>query len=436
MAKKTVTNQTIAGISNADFWNLARAKDPKFAAHTAKVTADYFNEKGFEALALNDIDVLNDFFTLSMRIAFQKVDVSDARNPLAESGLVEIYSTPNGGITQRIAVNSLASISPGYKGLKDGDSPDQFVVRKPQTSERFFEQNANYANLVTISDFEARTMFINEYGVGEYIAGIMSGLDAGYTLFQYLNTKECINTALNTTKTPLQDTQKLAVGSWGSGTGGAVTSDDLKSFLLTVKDLKTAMSVSAQTGAYNANGFKTVVSNKDYVVLMRAGIKNRIDLDVALGAYNPDRLSLEPFEVMEIDDFGGMIPMNSDGTVTLQPVYNTLGEVVGYIDSSVTVNGPATKRSDGVWIVNVTSGSTTADTTLYDGTVTWSDPNSEILAVVAQKGAIFENRQNPYTVRPVRNERGLYTNFWCASPNNTICYDANYNFVAITKPAS
>ena len=170
MAKKTVTNQTIAGISNADFWNLARAKDPKFAAHTAKVTADYFNEKGFEALALNDIDVLNDFFTLSMRIAFQKVDVSDARNPLAESGLVEIYSTPNGGITQRIAVNSLASISPGYKGLKDGDSPDQFVVRKPQTSERFFEQNANYANLVTISDFEARTMFINEYGVGEYIA--------------------------------------------------------------------------------------------------------------------------------------------------------------------------------------------------------------------------------------------------------------------------
>lgn len=432
MAKKTVTNQTITGISNADFWNLARAKDPKFRESTSKVTSDFFTEKGFEALALNSLDILNDFYTLSMRIAFQKVDVSGAKNPLADSGLVEIYSTPNGGMTQRIAIDSLAPISPAYKGLKNGDSPDPFIVRKANTKERFFQQNAQYANLVTISDFEARTMFINEYGVGEYISGIMRGLDAGYTLFEYLNTKECINTAINTTVTPLQNTQKLAVPSW---TAAGATASDLKGLLLTIKDLKTAMSVSAQTGAYNANGFKTVVSDEDYVVLMRAGIKNRIDLEVALGSYNPDRLSLEPFSVVEVDDFGGLEPKDSNEGA-LQPVYEQLGTVVGYIDASVTVNGYATQRaSDGEWIVSVTSGSTTADTTIvHPEDVTWSDPNAEILAVVAQKGVVFENRQNPYNVRPVRNERGLYTNYWCSSPNNSICYDANYNFVVITKP--
>lgn len=405
-----ISYKEIEGIPNAEFWNLARKADPNFASQTAEVTADFFNEKGFESLKYNEIAVLNDFFSISIRTTFQKIDVSDARNPLADAGLVEVYNTPNGGFVQRIAIDSMKAISPAYKNLQDGPGPDPFVIRKPKAKERFFAQNNNYASLLTISDFEAKTMFVNDNGVGEFIAGCMRALDAGYTLQEYVNTKECLNAAINSTATPLRDTQKLAVDSWTSDTAPA--NEDLESLILTIKDLATAMNVSAQTGAYNANGFKTVVKDDDYVVLMRAGIKNRIQMQLEVGAFNPDRLTI-PFKVKEIDDFGGLVPYaDSTFETPLYPVYSSLGEQIGWAETEDAEEATAT-----------------------DADVYWKDENSEILAVIAQRGVIFENRQNPYVIEPIRNPRGRYTNYWASSPNNSINYDANYNLIVITKPA-
>ena len=155
-----------------------------------------------------------------------------------------------------------------------------------------------------------------------------------------------------------------------------------------------------------------------------------------LGAFNPDTLTI-PFDVAEISDFGGLVPYDSNST-KLQPVYDQLGVVVGYIDALATINGYATKRaSDGEWIVNITIGGSTADTTIvHPENVTWVDENAEVLCVVAQKGLIFENKQNPYTVTPIYNPRGMYTNYWANSPNNGINVDPNYNMIAILKPSN
>lgn len=436
MAKKTVTAKDISGISNMQFWNMARAKNPNFANHTAKGTADLFNEKGFEALKRNDVVALNEFFELSIRIAFQKVDVSRAKNPLAELGLVEIYDTPNGGFVQRIAINSIKPVTPAFKGLEDGDSVDPFIVRKPTQQERFFGQNFDYQSFITIQDFQVKQIFLSEYGMGEFIAGILQGLANGYILQEYVNTKEAINSALNSTDYALKDTQKLEVASW---TDASPTDSDLKSLILTIKDLATAMKTQAQTGMYNALGFETYVDSDEYVVLMRAGIKNRIQLQLELGAFNPETLTI-PFATQEVSDFGGLVPYGEEALTTkLQPVYDRFGTVVGYIDASATINGYATKRkSDGRWIVNITIGGSTADTTIAEedrGEVYWKDENEEVLAIVCQKGLIFENRQNPYTVSPIYNPRGMYNNYWANSANNSINVDPNYNMIAIIKPA-
>lgn len=430
---------SITGVSNVTLWNLARKVSPTFKSHTAEGTADLFTEKGFEALKLSDVGAINEFFEISLRVAFQMCNVSRAKNPLEGSGLLQVYDTPNGGYVQRIAVDSIKPTSPRYKGLTNGASVDPFSVRKPKTHERFFAQNFDYQSFITLQDFQVKQIFISEYGMGEYIAGIMQGLKNGYTVQEYENAKTAIDKAINSTEYPLQDTQVIRMSTWQD----APTDAQLKEFILSVKDLVTAMTVNSQTSAYNAAKFSTAVDTSDLVLVLRAGIKNRINVNLEVGAFNPDKLAL-PIEIVEVDDFGGLEPysINADtglADTLLQPIYDANGERVAYVDGSVTVNGPAHfDVASQKWIVNVTSGSTTADTnqTLVDSQIMWVDTNASVLGVVARKGAIFENRQNPYQVSPIYNPAGLYTNYWASSPNNAIVYDPLYEFVVLAKPLS
>lgn len=431
---------SITGVSNITLWNLARKVSPTFKSHTSEGTAELFTEKGFEALKLSDVGAINEFFEISLRVGFQMCNVSKAKNPLEGKGLLQVYDTPNGGYVQRIAVDSIKPTSPRYKGLVNGASVDPFSVRKPKSNERFFAQNFDYQSFITLQDFQVKQIFVSEYGMGEYIAGIMTGLRNGYVVQEYENAKTAIDKAINSTAYPLQDTQVIRMSSW---TDAGVTNAELTELILSVKDLVTAMTVNSQTSAYNAAKFTTAVDTDDLVLLLRAGIKNRINVNLEVGAFNPDKLSL-PIEIVEVDDFGGLEPYSinastGEAETLLQPIYDANGERVAYVDGSVTVNGPAHfDVSSQKWIVNVTSGGTTADTnqTLVDSQITWVDTNASVLGVVARKGVIFENRQNPYQVSPIYNPAGLYTNYWASSPNNAIVYDPLYEFVVLAKPTT
>ena len=421
---------TLTGMTNAQLWDLARKASPNFASHTAKATKEMFTEKGWEALTRNGLNVINEFFELSLRVGFQRLTQSRAKNPLEATGLVQVYDTPNGGFVQRIAIDSIKPVSPAFRNLQNGQSVDPFVVRKPTSSERFFGMNFDYQSWITIQDFQVKEIFINQNGMGAYVAGIMEGLRNGYTIQEYENTLECLHKALNSTQYPLKDSQKLTLASW---TDAAPTSAELISFVKAVKDVETSMRVVPQTDMYNAAGFKSLIDTEDLVLLVRAGIKTEIELGVELGAFNPDRLNL-PFEMHEVEHFGGLQPYGVNNEL-LQEVYDANGTVVGYIDAAATINGPA-RIVNGQWIVNITSGGATADTTFPAEPDHWVDPNANVLAVLIQKGAIFENSQNPYVINPIPNPRGLYTNYWASRPNNGINFDYYYNLVVITKPNS
>lgn len=393
----------VAKTSNAQFWDLARRFSPDFKSHTAKKTAADFNEKGFEEIQISGTQILNEFFEISMRVAFQLLNVARAKNPLVDKGLVYVYDTPNGGYVQRMSVNSIKPVSPAYLDIKDGQSIDPFVVRKPQIDERFFQMNFNYQSLITVQEYQLKTMFINEYGMGELLSGILAGLANGYTIQEYVNTKECMNAALNSTKFPLKDTQVVTLTNW---TEHNPTEAQLKELILSIKDTATRMQTVSATGMYNAKGFESIVDADDMVLILRAGIRNQMDVGLMVGAYNPDRLSL-PFEVIEIDDFGGIEHYSDAGyTTKVYPVYDSLGAQIGW---------------------NTTEDATEA--TLTDDQVYKKDPNSSVLGMLVQRGAFFENAQNPYTVTPIYNPRGLYTNYIANRPNNGINWDALYNLV-------
>lgn len=441
---KTVNVQALTGISNVEFWNEARKNSPKFASYTSEGTKETFTEKGFEALKSSDINVLNQFFELSLRVAFQKLDIARARNGFENSGLMEVYNTPNGGFVQRIAVQSIKPISPKYNGLTEGASVDPFTVRKPKSSQRFFTQNYNYQNLISIQDFQVKQIFLDEYGMGQYIAGVLAGLDSGRIGQEVVNVKEVINAGINSTVYPLKDTQKITTTI--PADISTVTDAQLLSFIQSVMDLFTAMDAADVpfTGMYNAAGFETHVDRDQYVMLMRSGIKNRIKTMLAVGAYNPEDLALPVDNVIEVNDFGGLYPYTDDTYATrLYPIANPMGDQSGYYITSenaasvaqLTANEDSDSNILGYTINTTGVQASSLANVVAESDVVWKDENSEVVAMVAQRGLLFENRQNPYTVQPIYNPAGMYTNYWANSPNNGINYDFYYNVVLFVREA-
>lgn len=401
--------------SNAAMWNALREKFPSFKSMTAKATADFFTERGWGELSRNNLPALNSFYELSMRVAFQKIDIAKVKTRLKEVGLVETYGEENGNYLQRISMEVIKPLSPAYRNLQNGSSVDPFVVRKPEAKERFFQRNSDYASGITIQDFQLKNIFLNEYGMSSFIGGIMAGLENGYKEQMELNVYQCLHEAINSLAKPLQDTQKLTLTSW---TDGAVTEAELLDFITQLQDLATAMDTSITQKGFNANAFETAVDKEDHVVLVRAGIMNAIKRMKALNVHygeGADMLEI-PFKVVEVQDFGGLEYYfgDPDSGYKLYPHYDTLGAVDGW---ALSAGGDKEKELD-------------------DPSITIVDTDADILAVVAQKGVIFENIANPYSVEPIRNPRGLYNNYWASAPDNTIAYDANYDLITISKPSA
>ena len=395
--------------TNVQLWNALRAKYKSFASLTADATADLFTEKGWGDISRDNIPALNQFFELSMRVAFQKMDIAKVNTRLVESGLVEVFGTENGGYLQRISMETITPVSPAFINLQNGDSPDPFVVRKPEAKERFFTMNFGFQSLVTIQEYQVKTVFLDEYGMSAFLGGIMAALENGYKYQLELNVFKCIHECINSATHPLQDTQVLEMSSW---TDAGVTDAELLEFIAQLQDLATAMETSITQKGFNANKFDTAVSPEDHVVLIRAGIANKIKRQLMVGAYNPDNLTI-PFKILEVQDFGGISHMYGENAI--YPHYDNLGAVDGWAWTP-----------DGEKVLDLDA----------DG-ITTVDADADVLAVVAQKGLVFENIKDPYQVIPIFNPRGLYNNYWASAPDtNTVAYDANYDCITIVKPQS
>ena len=399
----SAVTQAISKLTNIELWNAVRKYSPSFASHTAKATKDLFTEAGFAELTRVDNTILNDFLRLSVRVALQQVNISQARDPLADSGFGESYDNPWGAINQRIAVDSIKPVNPAYKNLQDGQSIDPFVVRKPKTSERFYQQNFDYQSFITMQDFNIKQVFISEYGVSELVAGIMQGLENGWIIQKYTNKLEVLNAALNDNQ--IKETQVVGVdysGTW--------TDAELKAFIQTVMDTVSMMTISAQTSAFNMAGFASVQDKSRLKLLIRAGYTNALRVQTLAGTFNPDQLNTG-VDIIEVENFGG-IKYQLKGGAALYPAYNQFGEEIGLNEQENQLEATHQKT---------------------DADVVAVDPNADIVAILADKGFMFETYQNEYSVETIRNPRGKYDNYFASAPNNGIHYDRNYNFVVFKK---
>lgn len=401
----------MAHLSNETIWNSLRDIFPTFASHTAKGTKDLFKSEGFEALKTTDPQAINDFFSLSLRVYLQTVNISHAKDGFESADFGESYNQPFGAIIQRMSVNSVKPVTPAYKNLTNLDgTPDPFVKRKPTVSERFFKQNFDYQSVITIpDDFQMKQIFISEFGMSEFMAGIMTGLQNGYTTQKFENKLEALNTAINSTKFPLKDSQKMQVS---FADPKNPTNAEILGFILAILNVAEAMELPPQTNAFNAYGFDSTQDVTRLRLLVRPGWKNRIMLALPQ-VFHYQESPLNQIKIIETPNFGGIEHYSDDKLTTrVYPEYNVLGEQIGWS----TTEG------------KVVSGSNPVPD-IEENAVFTKDPNEGVIAMLADKGLVFESIQNPYTVEPIRNPRGLYTNYWASSPNNTIAVDPLYNMV-------
>lgn len=424
-AKATSVRAQLNPVTNANLWNALRSKFPNFRNHTAEGTAELFTSNGFDALRQSDPTALNEFFGLSLRVYLQMLNISHARNHLEDNGFGERFQVPYAGTIQRIAVNSVKPVTPAYKDLQNGQSVDPFVVRKPVTNERFWKKNFDYQNFITIQDFQMKEIFISEFGMSEYMAGILQGLENGRIIQEYTNELEAINAALNSTTWTLQDTQ---VYSATFADPANPTEGELRAFIKIVRDVISGMTIAPQTGAFNAAGFKSVQDVSRLKLLVRPGYKNAVAVTLMANTYNVEQLNL-PVDVIEVPNFGGLTPytMLGETKTALYVLYDRYGTASGF---STVENDTPTYDSNG----NVNGA--TRGTYVSEGSESYDDPNENVYAILADKGLVFYGTQNQYQVDTIYNPRGIYTNYFANMPNNYVAYDPIYNMVVFGKASS
>lgn len=403
----------MSSMTNSQIFEACRAFSPTFRNLTSAVTAQMLDNNGYEAINAIDSSIVNNWFNLSLKIVLQKVDVARARNPLEKAGIVEQYSTPYGGYAQRLAVEALKPTSPKFKGLTDGSSVDMQKVRLPKTTERFFKLNWAFQNYYTLQDYQVKQIFDSAYGMSEFIGGIIAQMENSYKKQKYVNALDTLSSGINSVTHPLKDTQKVELSSWSA----SPTSSQLRELVKVLKNLKVQLEASPSTSAFNAASFDTAVDADRMVCMMRAGIQTEIQSELTTGSlYGFDKEFLDmPFEVQEVLNFGGLVPYtDSTYTTRLYPVYDSnTGEQIGWSTSST---------------------GTTVE--VQNGSEVYKDTNADVLAVVIQKGAIFETIQNPVQVIPAPyNAAGLYQTFWFSQADNGISFDYYYNVIIITKPS-
>lgn len=448
VSPKNLTTQ-----SNEAFFEEALKTNPKFASYVPGGTQARLTSGTVEALSKVP-GALNEFYGGLMRLVFEKFDVARARNPYQDIGLMEEWAVPYGEYTQRDAIAQVKPIDPQYRGLENGQSVDMQRVRVPSLEERFFAQNYDFQSLLTQRTLEAKRILLTEGLVGQLMAGYMQGVETGRVVQENLVAKYTMHEGLASTAHPLKSTQVLTVTDWNTDLD-AVTSDQLTGLLVAIDDIFGHMFAldCPISGNFNAAGFETRVEKDQYILILRTGIKNRINKKVLAGAFNPNYLNLGIDSIYDQNDFGGLKPYtDTDYTTELFPIMDAFGSETGYYitaengDALVTAGSlikqtatPYNTQAAVTICYKMTSFVTDVSTlanVVASSNVAWQDSMEDYIGIIVQRGIMGLHRQNGYTVAPAYpNVAGLYNNYWASAPNNGMYWDYYYNVIALKAPA-
>ena len=432
---KTVAS-TVTKMSNADFLTKVAELAPQFKEIASKVAKEGFTESNFEAMSQlpTGQDNVSHFYSIACLVGMQFVDYAGFRNKVDEIGVIERLAMPFAEYIQRNRVKRIKNVNPAWKGLKDGDSVDPYIVRKPEIEQDYYGgKNVAYQTFITMQDWDLKAHWLSENGIGEIVGAVFNMIDLDRAEFDYGLYKEALNGAINSTSHALQGSQKIELAAPTSTvanfTAATFTKAELVELVEDLIDIGEAIESNVTLTTFNAAKYPMPLNTSDLVMMIRPGYKAKIRTLLA-DVYHDENLKI-PFDMKVVENFGGLVPYDSDNA-ELQPVYDSLGAMVGYVKKSYTNVSAATydATNDKYTVKYGAQQGSTADVTPESGVDHYVDPNEKVIAVLAQKGLIFELIQNPFNVRPIFNPRGEYTNTFFNQLDNYL--GVNYSKALIT----
>ena len=155
-------------------------------------------------------DNVSNFYSIACLVGMQFVDYAGFRNKVDEIGVIERLAMPFAEYIQRNRVKRIKNVNPAWKGLKDGDSVDPYIVRKPEIEQDYYGgKNVAYQTFITMQEFDLKRGWLSENGIGEIVGAVFNMIDLDRAEFDYGLYKEALNGAINSTSHALQGSQKI-----------------------------------------------------------------------------------------------------------------------------------------------------------------------------------------------------------------------------------
>lgn len=363
--------------TNQEIFNSIRSTlSGSFQERIPEMNATNFKEVGMMITSPNFRQEFNDWISEAInRIGLVLIRDNKITNRLSRF----IYGDmPFGDAIEEIAVNIVKAED--YEPGTDGGSVDPFRISNPDVQVIYHKVNSQRKYRITTYPQRARRAFLAEGGLMKLINQIVKQLfDAG-ELDDWYMTKEVFNEFINTgiegtTNSPyVIETAKPIDDATG------------KQFVLDIKNVVTEMSFP--TGKFNLMNITKMVDPSDLTIFIRADLLNNIDVNVLSSAFNRSDLNFTPndskgsIKLVAMDNFGGIVEK------TNKPVYDDHGKMVGY---------------------STQGGKLTPSTQLVATPLTFTDPNEDVLAIIAEDNWFLITRQLTES-DTIWNPEGLYWN--------------------------
>lgn len=175
------------------------------------------------------------------------------------------------------------------EGSFDKDGLNVFGRRKPEVLVKYHRRNRMDSYVITVSDAQIRTAFVNENGVQSLLSGIVESMYSGCNYDEYVMMKELLGSyALNYVDYGVADITDNATG---------------KEFVKSVS--KAVADMSFMSKKFNKAGVVTQSDLKDMVLIVNKDVLCEISVEVLASAFNMSEVGLKP-EIVVVDDFGSM----------------------------------------------------------------------------------------------------------------------------------
>lgn len=363
--------------TNAEIFNSIRATlSGPFQARIPEMNAKNMTEIGMMITSPNFTAEFNDWLTEAInRIGLVLIRDNDLYNRF---GRFEYGTMEFGDAIQELMVNIVKGED--YQPGTEGGAIDPFRISNPDVQAIYHKVNSRIKYRITTYPDRAKKAFINEGGLSRLISLMVKKLYDSKTIDEYLKIKEVFNSYINNVPAGVTNQPYVVT------TVEPTDETSGKKFVLDVKNTVTEMTFP--TGKFNLMNMIKMTDPSNLTLFIRADLLNNIDVNVLSSAFNRTDLNFTPndssgfMKMIAVDNFGGLTESAN------KPVYNDYGKMVGY---------------------NTAGGKLQPDTQLVTAPFTYTDPNEDVLAIIAEDQWLLITTQLE-RADTIWNPEGLYWN--------------------------